>query len=65
MKPKFNLGEPNLESRLQATTAKHTRGLHNMENLLPKLPIADWIDVFVTWLTIHLEPVFDGVTSSA
>jgi glycine betaine/proline transport system permease protein len=35
-----------------------------MENLLPKLPVADWIDVLVTWLTNNLEPVFDGITNS-
>ena len=33
-----------------------------MENLLPKLPIASWVDVFVDWLTITFEAAFDGVS---
>ncbi|MHC0036412.1 ABC transporter permease [Pseudoneobacillus sp. C159] len=34
-----------------------------MDRLLPKLPIADWIDAAVNWLTINLEFAFDGITS--
>ncbi|WP_042462629.1 ABC transporter permease [Neobacillus dielmonensis] len=34
-----------------------------MENWLPKLPIADWVDVLVNWLTINLGAAFDGITS--
>ncbi|GHH97411.1 ABC transporter permease [Neobacillus kokaensis] len=34
-----------------------------MENWLPKLPIADWVDVFVTWLTTNLDAAFSGITS--
>ncbi len=33
-----------------------------MENVLPKLPIASWIDRFVDWLTITFEVVFDGIS---
>lgn len=33
-----------------------------MENWLPKLPIANWVDVFVDWLTVNLEVAFDGIT---
>ncbi|WP_394231453.1 ABC transporter permease [Niallia oryzisoli] len=33
-----------------------------MDGLLPKLPIADWIDVLVSWLTDTFEPVFDSIT---
>lgn len=33
-----------------------------MENLLPKLPIASWVDQFVDWLTITFEAVFDGIS---
>ena len=33
-----------------------------MENLLPKLPIASWVDLFVDWLTITFEAAFDGVS---
>ncbi|MDQ0270838.1 ABC transporter permease [Cytobacillus purgationiresistens] len=33
-----------------------------MEGLLPKLPIAQWIDVFVDWLTVTFAVVFDGIT---
>jgi glycine betaine/proline transport system permease protein len=34
-----------------------------MEPLFPKLPIANWIDAAVQWLTINLEFAFDGITS--
>ncbi len=34
-----------------------------MENWLPKLPIADWVDVFVNWLTTNLEIAFNAITS--
>ncbi|WP_251548596.1 ABC transporter permease [Neobacillus muris] len=34
-----------------------------MENWLPKLPLSEWIDSLVTWLTINLEAAFDGITS--
>jgi len=33
-----------------------------MENLLPKLPIASWVDQFVDWLTITFEAAFDGIS---
>lgn len=33
-----------------------------MEGLLPKLPIADWIDSFVDWLTVTFAFLFDGIT---
>jgi glycine betaine/proline transport system permease protein len=33
-----------------------------MEQWLPKLPIAVWVDDFVNWLTTNLEVAFDGVT---
>ncbi|MBY0148365.1 proline/glycine betaine ABC transporter permease [Neobacillus niacini] len=33
-----------------------------MEQWLPKLPIALWVDDFVNWLTTNLEVAFDGVT---
>ncbi|MBS4191259.1 proline/glycine betaine ABC transporter permease [Bacillus sp. FJAT-49705] len=33
-----------------------------MESLMPKLPIADWVDRFVDWLTITFEAAFDGIT---
>ncbi|PAE44055.1 ABC transporter permease [Bacillus sp. 7884-1] len=33
-----------------------------MEQWLPKLPIAVWVDDFVNWLTTNLEVGFDGVT---
>jgi glycine betaine/proline transport system permease protein len=33
-----------------------------MENWLPKLPIAKWVDALVNWLTVNLEVAFDGVT---
>lgn len=31
-----------------------------MEGLLPKLPISDWVDRFVEWLTITFEAAFDS-----
>jgi glycine betaine/proline transport system permease protein len=34
-----------------------------MEQWLPKLPIAVWVDDFVNWLTTNLEVAFDGVTA--
>lgn len=34
-----------------------------MENWLPKLPIADWVDAFVTWLTTNLDIAFTGITN--
>lgn len=33
-----------------------------MEQWLPKLPLALWVDDFVNWLTTNLEVAFDGVT---
>lgn len=32
-----------------------------MEGLLPKLPIADWIDIFVDWLVSNFEFLFEGI----
>ncbi|MCM3691334.1 ABC transporter permease [Neobacillus niacini] len=34
-----------------------------MEQWLPKLPIAVWVDDFVNWLTATFEVAFDGVTT--
>jgi glycine betaine/proline transport system permease protein len=34
-----------------------------MEQWLPKLPIAIWVDDFVNWLTATFEVAFDGVTT--
>ena len=34
-----------------------------MNNLFPKLPVADWIDSFVDWLTTTFEVFFDGITA--
>lgn len=34
-----------------------------MEQWFPKIPIADWVDTFVTWLTDHLSVAFDGITN--
>ncbi|WP_303984398.1 ABC transporter permease [Niallia circulans] len=34
-----------------------------MNNLIPKLPVADWIDSFVAWLTTTFEVLFDGITA--
>jgi len=33
-----------------------------MGNLFPKLPVADWIDAFVDWLTSTFEVAFDGIS---
>ncbi|MCE4048527.1 MULTISPECIES: proline/glycine betaine ABC transporter permease [Bacillaceae] len=33
-----------------------------MENLFPKLPVADWIDTFVDWLTTTFAVAFDGIS---
>ncbi len=33
-----------------------------MEGILPKLPLAHWIDVFVEWLTNTFGGMFDGIT---
>ncbi|WP_445488645.1 ABC transporter permease [Niallia sp. 03133] len=35
-----------------------------MGNLLPKLPIADWIDSFVDWLTTTFAVAFDGISEA-
>lgn len=35
-----------------------------MEHWLPKIPIADWMDVFVNWLTVNLAVAFDGITNA-
>lgn len=35
-----------------------------MEGLLPKLPLADWIDHFVDWLTVTFAVIFDTITIS-
>ncbi|MBT2657621.1 proline/glycine betaine ABC transporter permease [Bacillus sp. ISL-18] len=34
-----------------------------MEQWFPKIPVADWVDTFVNWLTIHMAAAFDGVTT--
>jgi glycine betaine/proline transport system permease protein len=34
-----------------------------MEQWLPKIPIADWVDVFVDWLTTNLDVAFEGITT--
>ena len=33
-----------------------------MEDLIPKLPLAEWIDVFVAWLTSNLSGVFQVIS---
>ncbi|MED3563074.1 proline/glycine betaine ABC transporter permease [Bacillus xiapuensis] len=33
-----------------------------MEKWFPKLPIADWVDAFVNWLTAAFAVAFDGIT---
>jgi glycine betaine/proline transport system permease protein len=33
-----------------------------MEGLLPKLPIAKWVDALVEWLTITFGDLFDGIS---
>ncbi|MFZ3591171.1 ABC transporter permease [Bacillus sp. DJP31] len=32
-----------------------------MDGLLPKLPLADWVDRFVAWLTVTFEGLFDSI----
>ena len=34
-----------------------------MEEWFPKIPLADWMDAFVNWLTVNLEVAFDGITN--
>lgn len=34
-----------------------------MNDWLPKIPLADWIDHFVDWLTSHFGGLFDGVAN--
>lgn len=34
-----------------------------MEQWFPKIPVADWVDALVNWLTIHLAVAFDGITN--
>lgn len=34
-----------------------------MEGLLPKLPIANWIDVFIDWLVSNFEFLFEGIAA--
>ncbi|MEH7388447.1 proline/glycine betaine ABC transporter permease [Bacillus sp. JJ1521] len=34
-----------------------------MEGLLPKLPIASWIDTFVDWLVTNFEFLFEGIAT--
>ncbi|MGG3889761.1 ABC transporter permease [Metabacillus fastidiosus] len=34
-----------------------------MENLFPKLPIANWIDSIIEWLVNHFDPVFEGASA--
>jgi glycine betaine/proline transport system permease protein len=34
-----------------------------MEQWFPKIPLADWVDTFVNWLTVNLEVAFDGITN--
>ena len=34
-----------------------------MDNLLPRLPFADWIDTGVDWLVTHFGSVFDGISA--
>lgn len=34
-----------------------------MEQWLPKIPIAVWVDAFVNWLTENLAVAFDGITN--
>lgn len=34
-----------------------------MEGILPKLPISDWVDRFVEWLTVTFEPAFDSISN--
>ncbi|MGE8204685.1 ABC transporter permease [Heyndrickxia sp. NPDC080065] len=34
-----------------------------MNNWIPKIPLADWIDQFVDWLTSNFGGIFDGVAN--
>ncbi|GED17037.1 glycine/betaine ABC transporter [Aneurinibacillus migulanus] len=34
-----------------------------MNDFLPKLPLADWVDGIVNWLTDHFGEVFDGISN--
>ncbi|QOR65067.1 proline/glycine betaine ABC transporter permease [Cytobacillus suaedae] len=34
-----------------------------MEGLLPRLPLADWIDVLVDWMTATFGGLFDGIST--
>lgn len=34
-----------------------------MENLLPRIPLAAWIDQLLDWLIAHFGSVFDGITA--
>ncbi|MEH7380618.1 proline/glycine betaine ABC transporter permease [Bacillus sp. JJ1533] len=34
-----------------------------MEGLLPKLPLADWIDSFIDWLVTNFEFLFEGIAA--
>ncbi|THE09987.1 proline/glycine betaine ABC transporter permease [Bacillus timonensis] len=34
-----------------------------MEGLLPKLPIASWVDIFVDWLVSNFEFLFEGIAA--
>lgn len=34
-----------------------------MEGLLPKLPLADWIDSFIDWLIVNFEFLFEGIAA--
>jgi len=29
---------------------------------IPKLPLADWIDVLVNWLKVHMAPLFTVIS---
>lgn len=33
-----------------------------MENLLPRIPLAEWIDQLLDWLIAHFGSIFDGIT---
>ncbi|MDF2947360.1 MAG: opuAB [Bacillales bacterium] len=35
-----------------------------MEGILPRLPLADWIDLLVDWMTSNFGEVFDGISDS-
>lgn len=34
-----------------------------MNNLIPKIPLASWIDQFVDWLTSKFGGIFDGLAT--